>query len=79
MKSLELEKRQRELLYQETKVAMYHGKTIQNSALALMEQIDVIKLILDINKTGQAEVHSSLDIEQMFMHMLIMKQMNMME
>ena len=51
MKSLELEKRQRELLYQETKVAMYHGKTIQNSALALMEQIDVIKLILDINKT----------------------------
>lgn len=51
MKSLEFEKKQRELIYQETKVAMYHGKTIQNSALALMEQIDVIKLMLDINKT----------------------------
>lgn len=53
MKSLEFEKKQRELIYQETKVAMYHGKTIQNSSLALMEQIDAIKLILDINKTNE--------------------------
>lgn len=53
MKSLEFEKKQRELIYQETKVAMYHGRTIQNSSLALMEQIDAIKLILDINKTNE--------------------------
>ena len=53
MKSLEIEKKQRELLYQETKVAMYHGQVIQNSSLALMEQIDAIKLILDLNKTEE--------------------------
>lgn len=53
MKSLEIEKKQRELLYQETKVAMYHGQVIQNSSLALMEQIDAIKLILDVNKTEE--------------------------
>lgn len=57
MKSLEIEKKQRELLYQETKVAMYHGKVIQNSSLALMEQIDAIKLILDLNKTEELKVN----------------------
>ena len=56
MKSLEIEKKQRELLYQETKVAIYHGQVIQNSSLALMEQIDAIKLILDLNKTEELKV-----------------------
>ena len=57
IKSLEIEKKQRELLYQETKVAMYHGQVIQNSSLALMEQIDAIKLILDVNKTEALKVN----------------------
>lgn len=34
---LEVEKNERELLFQETKVAMYHGKVIKNSAIALLE------------------------------------------
>ena len=53
MKSLEIEKKQRELLYQEIKVAMYHGKVLQNSALALMEQISVIRQRLGLKKTEE--------------------------
>lgn len=60
MKSLEIEKKQRELLYQETKVAMYHGRCINNSALALSEQIEVIKLMFDINDTSDLKANLKL-------------------
>lgn len=52
-KSLEVEKKERELLFQDIKVAMYHGKTINNAALALFEQIDAIKLIIELERTEE--------------------------
>ena len=51
--SLEQEIKERELFFQYIKVAMYHGKTIQNSALALYEQLNVIKLVIELNKTKE--------------------------
>lgn len=48
--SLEIEQKERELIYQDMKVAIYHGKTIQNSALALYEQIDVVNLIIELER-----------------------------
>lgn len=51
--SLETEKKERELIYQNMKVALYHDNTVQNSALALIEQIGVIKLIIDLGKTEE--------------------------
>ena len=50
---LEVEKNERELLFQETKVAMYHGKVIENSAIALLEQFEAIKLIIKLGKKEQ--------------------------
>lgn len=50
---LEVEKNERELLFQETKVAMYHGKVINNSAIALLEQIETIKLVIKLVKKEQ--------------------------
>ena len=52
-KLLEVEKKERELLFQDIKVAMYHGKTINNTALALFEQIDAIKLIIELGRTEE--------------------------
>lgn len=57
---LEIEKKERELIYQDMKVAMYHGNTIQNSALALYEQIELIKLILELKKTEELKVSVAL-------------------
>lgn len=42
------------------KVALYHGKTVQNSALALYEQIELIKLILELKKTEELKVSVAL-------------------
>lgn len=58
--SLEIEKKERELIYQDMKVALYHGKTVQNSALALYEQIELIKLILELKKTEELKVSVAL-------------------
>lgn len=60
--SLEIEKKERELIYQDMKVALYHGKTVQNSALALYEQIELIKLIIDIGKTDELRENIKLSI-----------------
>lgn len=60
--SLEIEKKERELIYQDMKVALYHGKTVQNSALALYEQIELIKLIIDIGKTDELKENIKLSI-----------------
>lgn len=59
---LEIEKKERELIYQDMKVALYHGKTVQNSALALYEQIELIKLIIDIGKTDELRENIKLSI-----------------
>lgn len=50
---LDVEKSERELLFQETKVAMYHGKVIENSAIALLEKIEAIKLVIKLGKKEQ--------------------------
>ena len=49
--SLEIEKKERELIYQDMKVALYHGDVIQNSALALQEQIRLIKFLIELGRT----------------------------
>lgn len=49
--SLEIEKKERELIYQDMKVALYHGDVTQNSALALQEQIRLIKFLIEIGRT----------------------------
>lgn len=49
--SLEIEKKERELIYQDMKVALYHGDVIQNSALALHEQIRLIKFLIELGRT----------------------------
>lgn len=51
--SLEIEKRERELIYQDMKVALYHGDVIQNSALALQEHIALIKLLIELDRTEE--------------------------
>lgn len=49
--SLEIKKKERELIYQDMKVALYHGDVIQNSALALQEQIRLIKFLIELGRT----------------------------
>lgn len=49
--SVEIERKERELIYQDMKVAIYHGNAIQNSALALQEHIHLIKLLIELDRT----------------------------
>lgn len=51
--SVEIERKERELIYQDMKVAIYHGNAIQNSALALQEHIALIKLLIELDRTEE--------------------------